>query len=73
MQCKQFNIIRAKNKFFIQKNLTAWPFLYQLGQTIYQYELQRKRKYAPDLQKFKMQYEKRDTNDTRPTIKNVDN
>jgi beta-lactamase class A len=51
----------------------GWPFLYELGQTVYQYELQRPRKYIPDLQKFKMQYEKRDVSDKRPTIKNVDN
>jgi hypothetical protein len=48
------------------------PFLYQLGQTIYQYELARKRKNAPDLRAFQMQYEKR-LNDGRPTIKDVDN
>jgi hypothetical protein len=52
---------------------TGWPFLYELGQTVYQYELQRLRKYTPDLQKFKMKYEKRDASDKRPTIKNVDN
>lgn len=48
------------------------PFLYQLGQTIYQYELARKRKNAPDLSAFQLQYEKR-TNDNRPTVKDVDN
>ncbi len=52
---------------------TGWPFLYELGQTVYQYELQRSRKYAPDLKKFRMVYEKRDAHDTRPAIKNVDN
>jgi hypothetical protein len=52
---------------------TGWPFMYQLGQTIYQYELQRKRAYKPDLQKFKVQYEKRPVNDTRPAVKNADN
>jgi len=52
---------------------TEWPFLYELGQTIYQYELQRSRKYAPDLKKFRMRYEQRDAHDTRPAIKNVDN
>ncbi len=51
----------------------GWPFLYQLGQTVYQYELQRPRQYKPDLQKFKLQYEQRDINDRRPVIKNVDN
>ncbi len=52
---------------------TGWPFLYQLGQTVYQYELQRQRMYTPDLKRFKMQYEKRAADDRRPTIKNVDN
>lgn len=51
----------------------GWPFLYKLGQTVYQYELQRPRQYKPDLQKFKLQYEQRDINDKRPVIKNVDN
>jgi len=48
-------------------------FLYQLGQTIYSYELQRNRQYTPNLSEFKMQYEHRDPNDTRPSIKNADN
>ena len=48
------------------------PFLYQLGQTIYQYELNRKRKVIPDLSKFRIPYEKRLTDD-RPVVKDVDN
>src|ERR1700761_1865637 len=32
------------------------PFMRDLGQTIYQYELQRKKKYLPDLKKFKFRY-----------------
>ena len=51
----------------------GWPFMYQLGQTVYQYELKRKRKYKPDLSKFKIQYEQRDAHDTRPVVKKVDN
>jgi hypothetical protein len=51
----------------------GWPFLYQLGQTVYQYELQRIRQHPPDLEKFKIRYEQRDNQDTRPSIKNVDN
>ncbi|HYK44423.1 MAG TPA: serine hydrolase [Parafilimonas sp.] len=51
----------------------GWPFMYQLGQTIYQYELGRARKYKPDLGKFGIEYETRDVNDTRPAIKDVDN
>ncbi|GAB3986140.1 hypothetical protein GCM10028807_02910 [Spirosoma daeguense] len=48
------------------------PFLYQLGQTIYQYERKRSRKIKPDLSTFKIDYEKR-RNDSRPTVKDVDN
>jgi len=51
----------------------GYPFMYQLGQTIYHYELQRNRDHKPDLSKFKLQYEHRDINDQRPTIKDVDN
>lgn len=48
------------------------PFMYQLGQTIHQYELGRKRQHIPDLSKFIIPYEKR-LNDNRPAVKNVDN
>ena len=48
------------------------PFMYQLGQTIYQYELTRKRRYAPDLNRFRITYEKR-SDDNRPLVKDVDN
>ncbi len=51
----------------------GYPFMYQLGQTIYNNELQRSRSHKPDLSKFKLQYEQRDINDKRPTIKDVDN
>ncbi len=51
----------------------GYPFLYQLGQTFYRYELQRKRNFKPNLSAFKIQYEQRDVNDTRPAIKKVDN
>lgn len=44
------------------------PFLYQLGQTIYQHELKRKRKYSPDLSQFKINYETQRIDDA-PTIK----
>jgi hypothetical protein len=54
-------------------NTMGYPFLYQLGQAIYQQELNRKRKYKPDLSDFKMKYEKRDPDDTRPSLKEVDN
>ena len=51
----------------------GYPFMYHLGQTIYQYELNRKRKYEPDLSAFRIPYEKRDLLDTRPVLKEVDN
>lgn len=50
----------------------SWPFLYQLGQTIYNYKMQRKRAHKPNLSTFKIKYEKR-INDERPVVKNVDN
>ncbi len=51
----------------------GYPFLYQLGQTIYHYELSRKRKNQPDLSAFRLPYDKRDPNDTRPALREVDN
>ena len=51
----------------------GYPFLLQLGQTIYQYELLRERKFKPDLSEFRIKYHKRDPNDTRPSLKEVDN
>lgn len=52
---------------------TGWPFLYELGQSVYQYELQRNRKFAPDLKQFLIRYDHRNPNDTRPSIKDADN
>lgn len=49
------------------------PFLNQLGQTIYQYELQRNRKHKPDLSHFNIAYERRDPADKRPPLRDVDN
>jgi hypothetical protein len=51
----------------------GYPFLYQLGQTIYKYELQRTRTYKPTLDSFRMKYEKRDPNDTHRVIKDAEN
>lgn len=51
----------------------GYPFLYQLGQTLYHYELQRKRTYKPNLSRFKITYEHRDPNDHRPSLIEVDN
>ena len=50
----------------------GWPFFYQLGQTIYRYELQRQRKHRPDLRSFEIKYSPR-RKDTRPVISEVDN
>jgi hypothetical protein len=50
----------------------GWPFLYQVGQTIYNYELNRKKKYLPNLSGFKMIYQKR-VEDGRPAVKDADN
>jgi hypothetical protein len=58
------------NKY--DEDAVGHPFLYQLGQTIYQYELGRKRNYAPNLNRFKISYEKR-VNDNRPVVKDVAN
>jgi hypothetical protein len=51
----------------------GWPFLYQLGQTVYQFEQKRKRHFRPDLSAFRLPYEKRDPADQRPSLKEVDN
>lgn len=51
----------------------GFPFLYQLGQTIYQYDLHRKRRFSPDLKAFKLTYEHRDPDGLRPSIRDVDN
>lgn len=50
----------------------GWPFLYKVGQTIYRYELNRKRKYVPDLSAFHLEYKKRE-DDGRPVIGEADN
>jgi hypothetical protein len=39
-----------------QFETTGEPFMKALGAIIYQYELQRKKKYQPDLSRFKMEY-----------------
>ena len=51
----------------------GYPFLYQLGQAVYRYELGRKRKHKPDLTSFRILYEHRDPNDKRKPISEVDN
>ena len=49
------------------------PFLHALGQQIYRYELGRHRDHRPNLDRFRIDYEKRDPKDTRPVVKEVDN
>lgn len=51
----------------------GYPFLYALGQTIYNYELRRKRAFTSDLSQFKIEYGERDPNDQRPAITEADN
>lgn len=58
------------NKYEYEK--VGWPFLYEVGQLIYQHDLKRKRKVVPDLSKFKLKYEVRN-DDARPVVKGVDN
>jgi len=50
----------------------GWPFLYQLGQTIYRHELKRKRAHRPNLDEFRMEYRKRKP-DGRLVVREVDN
>jgi hypothetical protein len=49
------------------------PFLYEVGQTVYRYDLQRRRPFIPDLKEFRLKYERRDPKDKRPSIRDVDN
>jgi hypothetical protein len=51
----------------------ALPFLYRVGQDVYQYDLKRKRAFKPDLNTFRLEYEHRDPADRRPAIKEADN
>ena len=48
------------------------PALYQLGQHLYNYELDRSRRYRPNLSRFEMEYTKQ-KNDKREAIKEADN
>lgn len=52
---------------------TGWPFLHELGQTIYRHELTRKREYRPKLNGFGIRYDQRNKKDVRPVITTVDN
>jgi hypothetical protein len=48
------------------------PFFYKLGQVFYRHELNRKRKFTPDLSRFQMEYKKQ-SDDGRVAIKEADN
>lgn len=48
------------------------PFLYELGRIIYQHEIERERKFVPDLGDFKVVYERRN-DDGRPVVSDVEN
>jgi hypothetical protein len=50
----------------------GYPFLYALGQTIYQYELQRKRDVKPRLDDLRIRYERQQA-DGRSLIRKADN
>jgi hypothetical protein len=49
------------------------PFFYQLGQTIYQYELARPRMQVPNLKDFELKYGKRNPKDKRLAVAIADN
>ena len=51
----------------------GYPFFYQLGQTIYRHELERKRQFRPDLGDLIIPYEKRDPTDKGALLQNLDN
>lgn len=51
----------------------GYPFLNMLGQIIYNYELNRKKTYLPDLSPFRIEYEERDPADSRKPLKDIDN
>lgn len=49
------------------------PFMKQLGESIYQYEKNRTRKYVPNLANFKINHDQRNKKDQRKPISIVDN
>jgi hypothetical protein len=51
----------------------GYPFLYQLGQTIFNYEKTRKKPFRPNLDEFKIQYGHRNPTDKRRALSDVDN
>jgi len=52
----QSNDSQIYNTNVYEYKTVTHPFMKNLGQVIYQYELQRKKKYRPDLSKFKFTY-----------------
>lgn len=51
----------------------GFPFLYSIGRAVYNYELNRSRKFKPTIDIGDISYDKRDMNDKRPQIKVADN
>ena len=51
----------------------GYPFFNSIGEAFYNYELNRSRKFQPKLRNQVVQYEKRNPNDTRPSILHADN
>lgn len=51
----------------------GFPFFKNIGKAFYDYELNRARNYKPKLKNQVKQYEKRNPNDTRPSILHADN
>jgi hypothetical protein len=49
------------------------PFLNEVGKAFYSYEINRERKFKPNLSAFKIKYDTRNPNDHRTAIKVVDN
>jgi hypothetical protein len=51
----------------------GFPFFKSIGEAFYNYELNRPRAFHPTLSNQVLQYEKRNPNDTRPSILHADN
>jgi hypothetical protein len=51
----------------------GYPFLRELGKTVYEYELKRNRQFKPDLSPLRIIYDKRNPADQRASVKEADN
>ena len=51
----------------------GYPFLYSIGQAVYDYEIKRPRKSGYKFTGFGIKYDRRDPDDDRPSIKVADN